>query len=296
MPLSTLCLYRSRTRRGGRDLRFVSLTGGEAGSRAVLIRLVYLVMTRVVMTRVFGWLLLLGRGQAFKDAEIMVLRHEVAVLRRQATRPGPDCAGRAVLAALARLLPAGLRRHRLVTPGTLLAWHRRLIQRTWTHPGKPSRPPASKEIRDLVLRLARENPSRGYRRVHGEPSRPGHHLSAATARPILRASSTRPGPITLPPTSPRSKSSADPSLGALSANTSEPPRSPGQDRGPTSGTPHAARGQRADQLADVAICHRRNGRRSSRPEHRASIEAGRSIWPGWTRSGKLTAASWCLAA
>ena len=79
------------------------------------------------MIRVFGWLLLLGRGQASKDVEIMVLRHEVTVLRRQVARPKPDWADRAVLAALARLLPAVLRAHRLVTPGTLLAWHRRLI-------------------------------------------------------------------------------------------------------------------------------------------------------------------------
>ena len=82
-------------------------------------RLLYLIMIGV-----FGWLLLLGRGQAPKDAEIMVVGHEVAVLRRQAAQPKPEWAGRALRAALARLLPAGLRAHRLVTPGTLLAWHR----------------------------------------------------------------------------------------------------------------------------------------------------------------------------
>jgi putative transposase len=146
------------------------------------------------MVKVFGWLVLLGRSQASRDAEILVLRHEVMVLRRQVARPKPDWADRAVLAALARLLPAALRRSRLVTPGTLLAWHRRLIVRKWTYPGRPGRPATNAQIRDLVLRLAAENPAWGYRRVHGELTRLGHHISAATVRRILRARGYSPAP------------------------------------------------------------------------------------------------------
>jgi putative transposase len=93
------------------------------------VRLLYLIVIRV-----FDWLALLGRGQAVEDAEIIVLRHEVAVLRRQVTPPKPDWADRAILAALARLLPPTMRTQRLVTPGTLLAWHRRLIARSCTYP------------------------------------------------------------------------------------------------------------------------------------------------------------------
>jgi homeodomain-containing protein len=148
----------------------------------------------LIMIRVFSWLCLLGRSQASKDTEIMVLRHEVMVLRRQVARPKPDWADRAVLAALAGLLPAALRGGRLVTPGTLLAWHRRLIARKWTCRRRPGRPGTSKEIRDLVLRLARENPRWGYRRVQGELTRLGHHFSEATVRRILRARGYRPAP------------------------------------------------------------------------------------------------------
>jgi putative transposase len=146
------------------------------------VRLLYLIMIRV-----FGWLLLLGRGQASKNAEIMVFRHEVTVLRRQVARPKPDWADRAVLAVLARLLPAVLRAHRLVTPGTLLAWHRRLLTRKWTYPNQSGRPQTSQEIRDFVVRVVRENPAWGYRRVHGELTRLRHQISEATVRRILRA-------------------------------------------------------------------------------------------------------------
>jgi len=153
------------------------------------LRLLYLIVIRM-----FGWLALLGRDQASKEAEIMVLRHEVSVLRRQVTRPRPDWADRAVLSALARLLPAALRARRLVTPGTLLAWHRRLVARSWTCPNRPWRPRTSREIRDLVLRLARDNPAWGYRTVHGELARLGHHISETTVRRILRARRRRPTP------------------------------------------------------------------------------------------------------
>ena len=162
---------------------------------------------------VCGWLVLLGRSQASKDAEIIVLRHEMMVFGRQVARPKPEWADRVVLSALARLLPAALSARRLFTPGTLLAWHRRLLASKWTYPGRPGRPGTSTQIRDLVLRLAAEKPAWGSRRVHGELTRLGHHLSEGDRPPDPPSGAvpgnTRPGCRTLwlpTPTGTRSRS------------------------------------------------------------------------------------------
>jgi transposase len=169
---------------------------GEPCSPALSV-LMTLRFTYLAVLRVFGWLALLARSDRAKDAELFILRHQVAVLQRQVKTPMLSWADRAVLAALARLLPGSqLRQLRLiVSPRTLLRWHADLVRRRWAcqrrTPGRPRTAPA---VRALVLEMARDNPSWGYRRIHGELAGLGHKLAPSTVWQILKEAGIDPAP------------------------------------------------------------------------------------------------------
>ena len=141
-------------------------------------------------------LLVRGRRNEFaKDVELLVLRHQLVVLRRQQPRPSFRAADRAFLAALSRMLPTRGRRGLRVTPQTLLRWHRELVRRRWTQPRRSGgRPPVERRVRELVLRLARENPRWGYPRIAGELLKLGVHVSPSTVRRLLLAAGLTPAP------------------------------------------------------------------------------------------------------
>jgi putative transposase len=141
-------------------------------------------------------LLVRGRRAEFaKDVELMLLRHQLSVLARQQRRPRLRPGDRAFIAALARLLPHRSRHGLLVTPATLLRWHRELVRRRWTYAQRGSgRPPKDRALRELVLRFARENPTWGYQRIAGELLKLGFRISPSTVRRLLAAAGLQPAP------------------------------------------------------------------------------------------------------
>jgi putative transposase len=142
-----------------------------------------------------------GKPRRVLEAEVIVLRHQVAVLQRTSTRPELTDVDRGVIAGLARVIPWRVRHGFIVTPDTLLAWHRRLAAARWVHPQRrPGRPRVVLDREQLVVRPATENPTWGYRRIHGELAGLGHHLAPSTAWAILRRHGIDPAPRRIRPT------------------------------------------------------------------------------------------------
>ena len=154
------------------------------------LRLIYQMFTKLL-----GWIVLQTRSDTTKDIEILVLRHQLAVLQRRTPRPRMTWTDRALIAALTRLLPVRRRLGLLVTPATILRWHRQLITRRWTtQPVRAGRPAIAAGLRALIVRLATENPTWGYRRIHGELAGLGYRIGASTVWTILNAAGIDPAP------------------------------------------------------------------------------------------------------
>ncbi len=140
-------------------------------------------------------LMLRGRRDGSKDAEILVLRHQLAVLHRQVPHPRFDNTDRTIISTLARAIDRTRWSAFIIQPATILAWHRRLIAKHWTYPHRHvGRPATAAEIRTMIIRLATENPTWGYRRIHGELARLGITIAASTVWTILKNAGIDPAP------------------------------------------------------------------------------------------------------